>query len=163
MGVTGGETSPAWIPFVVGGVVATLTALVIFGGIRRIATISQAAIPAVAFAYLIIGIIIVGINAEHLPAAAASIFTDAWGPNQVIGATLGVIIMEGVRRGMFSNEAGLGSVPNAGATAAVTHPSSRDSYRPSASTSTPGWSARSQPSSSSSPHPTSPPRSAACT
>lgn len=122
VGVTGGETSPAWIPFVVGGVVATLTALVIFGGIRRIATISQAAIPAVAFAYLIIGIIIVGINAEHLPAAAASIFTDAWGPNQVIGATLGVIIMEGVRRGMFSNEAGLGSVPNAGATAAVTHP-----------------------------------------
>ncbi len=122
VGVTGGEDSPWWIPFAVGVVVATLTALVIFGGVRRIATVSQSVIPAVAFAYLMIGIIIVGMNAAQLPAAFASIFTEAWGTTQVAGATLGVIIMTGVRRGMFSNEAGMGSVPNAAATAAVTHP-----------------------------------------
>jgi AGCS family alanine or glycine:cation symporter len=52
----------------------------------------------------------------------ASIFTEAFGFNEVVGATLGVIIMTGVKRGMFSNEAGLGSAPNAGASAAVTHP-----------------------------------------
>ncbi|QNG20230.1 alanine:cation symporter family protein [Rhodococcus triatomae] len=122
VGVSGGDESPSWIPFLVGGVLAVLTAMVIFGGVRRIATVSQAAIPIVAFAYLMIGIIIVGINAEQLPAAFASIFTEAWGDSQVLGATLGTIIMTGVKRGMFSNEAGLGSAPNAGASAAVTHP-----------------------------------------
>jgi len=122
VGVTGGAESPTWIPFAIGGLVAVLTALVIFGGVHRIASVSQSAIPIVAFAYLMIGIIIVGMNVENLPAAFASIFTEAWGTEQVAGATLGVIIMNGVRRGMFSNEAGLGSVPNAAATAAVTHP-----------------------------------------
>lgn len=122
VGVTGGADSPAWIPYAIGGVVAVLTGLVIFGGVHRIASVSQAAIPAVAFAYLMIGLVIVGMNAQNLPAAFASIFTEAWGTTQVAGATLGVIIINGVRRGMFSNEAGLGSVPNAGATAAVTHP-----------------------------------------
>ncbi|QAY60741.1 alanine:cation symporter family protein [Microbacterium protaetiae] len=122
VGVSGAEDAPWWIPFVVGAVVAILTALVIFGGVHRIATVSQSAIPIVAFAYLMVGIIIVGINAQNLPSAVASIFTEAWGTQQVAGATLGVIIMNGVRRGMFSNEAGMGSVPNAAATAAVTHP-----------------------------------------
>jgi len=116
------DSAAGWLPFVIGAGVATLTALVIFGGIHRIASVSQTAIPVVAFAYLMIGIIIVGMNAEHLPAATASIFTEAWGTTQVAGATLGIIIMTGVKRGMFSNEAGMGSVPNASATAAVTHP-----------------------------------------
>ncbi|WP_430591494.1 alanine/glycine:cation symporter family protein [Humidisolicoccus flavus] len=121
-GVTGGDESPTWIPFVVGAVLAGLTAAVIFGGVRRIAQVSQSAIPIVAFAYLMIGIIIVGMNVDQLPAVLASIFTEAWGTTQVAGATLGTIIMTGIRRGMFSNEAGLGSVPNAAASAAVTHP-----------------------------------------
>ncbi len=71
------ESSTGWVPFVVGGVVVILTALVIFGGVHRIASVSQTAIPVVAFAYLMIGIIIVGMNAENLPAAFASIFTEA--------------------------------------------------------------------------------------
>ncbi len=50
------------------------------------------------------------------------IFTQAFGPNEIVGAALGYIILTGVKRGMFSNEAGLGSAPNAGASAAVTHP-----------------------------------------
>jgi AGCS family alanine or glycine:cation symporter len=69
-----------------------------------------------------VGLVIVAIHIDRLPAAFASIFTEAFGFNEVVGATLGYIILTGARRGMFSNEAGLGSAPNAGASAAVTHP-----------------------------------------
>ncbi|MBD7958180.1 alanine:cation symporter family protein [Microbacterium sp. Sa4CUA7] len=116
----GGEV--AWIPWVVGGALAGLTALVVFGGLRRIAHVTQAVVPAMALGYLLLGLVIVGMNIERLPEVFLSIFTQAFGFNEVVGATLGVIIMTGVKRGMFSNEAGLGSVPNASATAAVTHP-----------------------------------------
>lgn len=116
----GGEVG--WIPWVVGGVLAALTALVIFGGVRRIASVTQAVVPMMALLYLIVGLVIVGMNIERLPEVFASIYTQAFGFNEVVGAALGVIIMTGVKRGMFSNEAGLGSAPNAGATAAVTHP-----------------------------------------
>lgn len=116
----GGEIG--WIPWVVGIALAVLTGLVIFGGVRRIASVTQAVVPAMALLYLLVGLVIVGMNIEQLPAVFASIYTQAFGFNEVVGATLGVIIMNGVKRGMFSNEAGLGSAPNAGATAAVTHP-----------------------------------------
>lgn len=112
----------AWIPWVVGAALAALTALVIFGGVRRIASVSQAVVPLMALLYLLLGLIIVGMNIERLPEVFASIYTQAFGFNEVVGAALGTIIMYGVKRGMFSNEAGLGSAPNAGATAAVTHP-----------------------------------------
>ena len=75
-----------------------------------------------ALGYLLLGLVIVGMNIERLPEVFASIYTQAFGPNEVVGAALGMIIMTGVKRGMFSNEAGLGSAPNAGASAAVTHP-----------------------------------------
>jgi AGCS family alanine or glycine:cation symporter len=66
--------------------------------------------------------VIVALNITRLPEVFASIFTQAFGFNEVVGAALGTIILTGVKRGMFSNEAGLGSAPNAGASAAVTHP-----------------------------------------
>ena len=116
----GGEVG--WIPWVVGISLAVLTALVIFGGVRRIASVTQAVVPLMALLYLLIGLVIVAMNIERLPAVFASIYTQAFGFNEVVGAALGTIIMTGVKRGMFSNEAGLGSAPNAGASAAVTHP-----------------------------------------
>ncbi|CAH0135693.1 alanine/glycine:cation symporter family protein [Microbacterium foliorum] len=116
----GGEVG--WIPWVVGIVLAILTALVVFGGIRRIASVTQAVVPAMALGYLLLGLVIVGLNFERLPEVFGSIYTQAFGFNEVVGAALGTIIMTGVKRGMFSNEAGLGSAPNAGASAAVTHP-----------------------------------------
>jgi AGCS family alanine or glycine:cation symporter len=119
-GSFGGEVG--WIPWVVGGVLAILTGLVVFGGVRRIASVSQAVVPAMALLYLILGLVIVGIHIDQLPAVFASIYTQAWGTEEVAGGTIGAIIMVGAKRGMFSNEAGLGSAPNAGATAAVTHP-----------------------------------------
>ncbi len=119
-GSFGGEVG--WIPWVVGGVLAILTGLVIFGGLRRIASVSQTLVPAMALLYLILGLVIVGMNIERLPEVFASIYTQAWGTQEVVGGTIGAIIMVGAQRGMFSNEAGLGSAPNAGASAAVTHP-----------------------------------------
>jgi len=111
-----------WIPWVVGILLAVLTALVVFGGIRRIASVTQAVVPAMALGYLLLGLVIVGMNIDQLPVVFGSIYSQAFGFNEVVGAALGTIIMTGVKRGMFSNEAGLGSAPNAGASAAVTHP-----------------------------------------
>ncbi|ANG85372.1 alanine/glycine:cation symporter family protein [Microbacterium aurantiacum] len=116
------ESASAWLPWATGIGLAVLMALVVFGGVRRIASVTQALVPAMAILYLILGLVIVVIHADRIPAVIAEIFTSAFGYNEVVGATLGYIILTGVRRGMFSNEAGLGSAPNAGASAAVTHP-----------------------------------------
>lgn len=111
-----------WLPWAVGFGLATLTGLVVFGGVRRIAHVTQAIVPLMALLYLLLGLVIVALNITRLPEVFASIFTQAFGFNEVVGAALGTIILTGVKRGMFSNEAGLGSAPNAGASAAVTHP-----------------------------------------
>lgn len=117
-----GDDAAGWLPWLIGLSLAVLMALVIFGGVRRIASVTQALVPAMALVYLLLGLVIVGIHFDRLPEVFASIFTQAFGPNEIVGASLGYLILTGIKRGMFSNEAGLGSAPNAGATAAVTHP-----------------------------------------
>ena len=111
-----------WATILIGAVLALLTGLVVFGGVRRIATVTQAVVPAMALSYLLLGLVIVFLNIERLPGVFAEIYTQAFGFNEVVGAAFGMILMTGIKRGMFSNEAGLGSAPNAGASAAVTHP-----------------------------------------
>jgi AGCS family alanine or glycine:cation symporter len=117
-----GEGVAAWVPRVVGIGVALLTALVVFGGVRRIASVTQALVPSMALLYLLLGLLVVGFHIDQIPVVFAQIFTQAWGFNEVVGAAFGYIVLTGIKRGMFSNEAGLGSAPNAGASAAVTHP-----------------------------------------
>ncbi|WP_194408965.1 alanine/glycine:cation symporter family protein [Microbacterium cremeum] len=117
-----GEGAPSWLPWVIGIAVALLTGLVVFGGVRRIASVTQFLVPIMALAYLLLGLVVVALHIDRLPAVFAEIFTQAWGFNEVVGAAFGYIVLTGVKRGMFSNEAGLGSAPNAGASAAVTHP-----------------------------------------
>jgi alanine or glycine:cation symporter, AGCS family len=119
---TAGVEAGGALAWGVGIVLAILTGLVIFGGVRRIAHVTQAVVPAMALLYLLTGLVVVALNADRVPDVVATIVGDAFGFNEVLGATLGTVIMQGVKRGMFSNEAGLGSAPNAGATAAVTHP-----------------------------------------
>ncbi|NYI72575.1 amino acid carrier protein [Naumannella cuiyingiana] len=99
-----------------------MTGLVIFGGLRRIANITDKIVPVMALLYLGVGIVIVAMNIENVPGMVVAIVRDAFTPNSVTGAAVGTVILLGVKRGMFSNEAGLGSAPNAGASAAVTHP-----------------------------------------
>lgn len=111
-----------WLPYVIGLCLAALAAAVFFGGLRRIGRVTEALVPAMALLYLLIGLVIVGMNISRLPEVFLAIFADAFGPSQVTGAAFGMVLLTGIRRGMFSNEAGLGSAPNAGAAAAVTHP-----------------------------------------
>ena len=111
-----------WLPWGIGLGIAVLTGLVVFGGVRRIASVTQILVPIMALGYLLLGLIVVGLHVDRIGPVFAEIFTSAWGLNEVVGAAFGYIILTGVKRGMFSNEAGLGSAPNAGASAAVTHP-----------------------------------------
>lgn len=118
LGVATGDTT-TWIIAIV---LAAITAAVVFGGLQRIAHFAQLAVPVMAIVYLALGTAIVVINADELPGAIANIFNSAFGIEQFAGAAIGTVIIQGVRRGMFSNEGGMGSAPNAGATASVSHP-----------------------------------------
>ena len=107
---------------IVGVGLVFLTGLVIFGGVRRIANTAQALIPFFAALYVVVGLAVMVINWREVPGMFVLIVESAFGIQEFAGAALGVVVIQGVRRGMFSNEAGLGSAPNAAATAAVTHP-----------------------------------------
>lgn len=110
------------VAVVTGTVVAALTAAVIFGGIRRLSSVTNVIVPVMAVSYIVIALIVVLINVTEIPAMIALIVGHALGFEQVTGAAFGAALMQGMRRGLFSNEAGMGSVPNAAATAAVSHP-----------------------------------------
>ena len=103
-------------------VVAILTALVIFGGVTRIAKFTEMLVPTMAGLYLLSAFVIVLMNIEKVPEMFALIFHDAFSPQAAVGGGFGTVFMTGVRRGLFSNEAGEGSVPNAAATASGKHP-----------------------------------------
>lgn len=117
-----GEQSLAWLPWTVGALLAALTAAVIFGGSRRIAHVTETLVPGMAVVYLLLGLVVIGVHIDRLPGAVGMIFAHAFGLQQFVGAVWGQVVLTGIKRGMFSNEAGLGSAPNAGASAAVTHP-----------------------------------------
>lgn len=117
-----GLTAQTWLAPAVGAALAILTGVVIFGGVRRIAHVAQATVPFMALLYLIMGVIVVGMNIDQVPAVFANIVGSAFGFREIGAAGVGTAIMMGIRRGLFSNEAGMGSAPNAGATASVSHP-----------------------------------------
>lgn len=109
-------------PSVIGIVLAIISGYIIFGGVKRVANVSSVIVPIMAILYVGLALVIMIINIELVPNMFALILSNAFGFRQVAGATLGAAIMNGVRRGLFSNEAGMGSVPNAAATAVTTHP-----------------------------------------
>ena len=106
----------------VAALVAIVTALVIFGGVTRIANVTQVVVPFMAGAYIIVGLIVLVVNYREIPGMFSLIVEHALGIKEVAGATVGYAFMNGMRRGLFSNEAGQGSAPNAAATATVSHP-----------------------------------------
>lgn len=109
---------PTWIS---GVVVAVITGLVIFGGIRSIARVAEIVVPVMATAYILVGLFVVISNITELPAVFSSIIRSAFGWQEagsgLVGFTISQALMNGVKRGLFSNEAGMGSAPNAAATA----------------------------------------------
>ena len=111
--------------YITGGVLAVCTAFIVFGGIHRIAKVSDIVVPIMALAYVAIALLIIIMNITEVPAAILTIVKNAFGFEEAVGGGIGVAIAQGVKRGLFSNEAGLGSVPNIAATADVKHPISQ--------------------------------------
>lgn len=99
-----------------------LTLAIIFGGIQRIARFSAMVVPFMAVGYLALAVAILIMNIGKVPAMLAMIVDNAFGWHQAAGGAVGAAIMQGVKRGLFSNEAGEGSAPNAAATATTSHP-----------------------------------------
>ena len=116
------QTTFSLDPFLTGIILAGLTAVIIFGGLKRIAKFSAVIVPIFALGYIAITALAVLFNLEKLPGVLALIVSDAFSLRNVAGGALGATIMTGARRGLFSNEAGMGSAPNAAATANISHP-----------------------------------------
>ncbi len=120
------ETSFGVNPWMTGVVLAVITALVIVGGIKRIGAFTEKLVPAMAAIYIIGGLAIVLMNAAKIPAAIGLIFSSAFTGHAAIGGFAGATLMQairfGVARGVFTNEAGLGSSPIAHAAATTDHP-----------------------------------------
>lgn len=106
----------------VGIIVSVMTAMVIFGGINRIAKVSEWMVPVMAGIYLLIALFVVVKNIALMPQVLYDIVTSAFSLNAAFGGGMGLAMMTGIKRGLFSNEAGMGSVPNAAATATTDHP-----------------------------------------
>ena len=111
------------IDHVLAGVIITiLTLLIIFGGIQRIAKVSSIVVPVMALGYIALALGIVLFNITRLPEVFETIIANAFGWEQMAGGAVGAALMQGIKRGLFSNEAGMGSAPNVAATADVSHP-----------------------------------------
>jgi AGCS family alanine or glycine:cation symporter len=107
---------------VTGGVVALLLGLIIFGGVKRIGKVAEIVVPFMAIAYILVALVIIGMNLDKVPGVFSLIFSSAFSTNAAFGAIIGQAIMWGVKRGIYSNEAGQGTGPMAAAAAEVSHP-----------------------------------------
>lgn len=107
---------------IVGIVLASITGIIIFGGVHRVAKVSEIIVPIFAVLYILVSLFVVFINISEIPNILKMIFESAFGFREMSVGTIGGMILVGIKRGLFSNEAGMGSAPNAAATADVTHP-----------------------------------------
>ncbi len=108
--------------YITGAIVTALLGLIIFGGIKRIARVADKVVPVMAIAYVILMVIILGSNAEKIPALLQLIVSSAFGADAVFGGIVGTAIAWGVRRAVFSNVAGAGEATFSSAAAEVSHP-----------------------------------------
>jgi AGCS family alanine or glycine:cation symporter len=116
------QTSFALDKRITAGVVTLFLSLVIFGGVRRIARVAEIVTPFMAVGYLVIALFILAINIRQLPAMFRLIVESAFGLHQALGGIVGAAVTMGVKRGIFSNEAGQGTAPHAAAAAEAPHP-----------------------------------------
>lgn len=108
-----------------GAIMTAIMAIILFGGIRRLAVVSEVVVPAMVIGYLVLAIWVLILNFTDIPRAIALIFSSAFGLEQAVGGGVAAAVAQGARRGLFSNEAGLGTVPNVAAAADVPHPMSQ--------------------------------------
>lgn len=104
---------------------AVIVGLIIFGGVKRIARVTEVLVPVMAGGYILIAFVVLGMNFERIPDVIMLIVKSAFGLEPVVGGGIGAAILMGVKRGLFSNEAGLGSAPNVAAVAYVPHPANQ--------------------------------------
>ena len=116
------QESFGWSPLWVGVVLSVIGLMIVFGGIKRIARVSSILVPVMAIGYFLLAVFIIIMNLHLIPHVLKTIVTSAFGLEQVAGGGLGATMMIGIKRGLFSNEAGEGSAPNVAATASVSHP-----------------------------------------
>ena len=106
----------------IGVAVAAMLALIIFGGIKRIATFAEIVVPFMALAFILMALVVMAVNADKVPGMFADIFSSAFGAHAAFGAIIGQAVAWGVKRGVYANEAGQGTGPHAAAAAEVSHP-----------------------------------------
>lgn len=109
-------------PWIIGAVVAALVAICLFGGGKRIIKITSLLVPIMGIAYILVALAVTAVNFKMLPGVFSRIFTEAFDFQAIFGGFTGSCVMYGIKRGLFSNEAGVGSAPNASASADVSHP-----------------------------------------
>ena len=110
------------VNLVVGVVVAMMVAMVLLGGVKRIGSVTEKLVPFMALFYVVLALGVVLFNLGRLPEVLELIVADAFGWEQTLGGAVGAALMQGIKRGLYSNEAGVGSAPNAAASANVSHP-----------------------------------------
>ncbi|MCL6573350.1 MAG: alanine:cation symporter family protein [Bacillus sp. (in: Bacteria)] len=109
-------------PQITGGALVVCLAIIIFGGVKRIARVAEFIVPFMAISYILVAVVIVLMNISALPGVVKLIFSSAFGTDAAFGGILGAAISWGVKRGIYSNEAGQGTAPHAAAAAEVSHP-----------------------------------------
>lgn len=109
-------------PWIIGGILAIVTGWCLLGGGSRIAKVTSTLVPIMGLAYIAISLLVVVLNISYLPTVITKIFTEAFDFQAIFGGFAGSAMMQGIRRGLYSNEAGIGSAPNAAASANVSHP-----------------------------------------
>ena len=116
------NTSFGFSPTIVGIVLTIMSLLIICGSIQRISRFSEIIVPIMAIAYILLAVTIIAMNITQIPAILKLIVTEAFTIESTLGGGLGMAMLMGIKRGLFSNEAGEGSAPNVAATASVSHP-----------------------------------------
>ena len=111
-----------WTPVIIGVILAVIVGYCLLGGGKRIMKFTSIIVPFMGIAYVIISLIVIGAHITHIPAMFGEIFRDAFDFRSIFGGITGSCLVYGIKRGLFSNEAGVGSAPNASASAEVTHP-----------------------------------------
>ncbi len=111
-----------WVIAIIGGILAVLTGWCLLGGGSRIVKVTSMVVPVMGIAYIGISLLVVIINIQNMPAMFVRIFEEAFDFRAIFGAFSGSAMMQGIRWGLYSNEAGIGSAPNASASANVSHP-----------------------------------------
>ena len=113
---------PATSPWIIGGILAVIVGFCLLGGGKRIVAATSTIVPFMGAIYILVALLITVMNIGLLPTVFANIFADAFNFTAIFGGFAGSCVMQGIKRGLFSNEAGVGSAPNAAAAADVSHP-----------------------------------------